>query len=102
MLTPPEVYVIFGGHLEIGFVAPRDVSLPNAFVLLHGSDASGSMVEVTSMGLPLSRHSGSLSVECGVIDFTGRCVCSSNCVLVFCMLKYGLVKHFTRDNIAMS
>ncbi|XP_076446754.1 uncharacterized protein LOC143284039 isoform X2 [Babylonia areolata] len=72
-LVPPEVYVVFGGDLEVVFHVPGDVSLPNAFVRLEGRiPRDESWVEITTMGLPLGRKTGTLSAACGIVEFAGR------------------------------
>ncbi|XP_076467987.1 uncharacterized protein LOC143298869 [Babylonia areolata] len=72
-LVPPAVYVVFGGDLHVLFHMPANVSLPNAFVHLQGQrPKDGTWLEVTTMGLPLSRKAGTLSVACGIVEFAGR------------------------------
>ena len=73
-LVPPEVYVVFGGDLEVVFHIPDDVSLPNAFVRLRGQrPRDDTWVEITTMGgLPHSRKTGTLTAACGLVEFAGR------------------------------
>ncbi|KAL8591061.1 hypothetical protein ACOMHN_037294 [Nucella lapillus] len=72
-LVPPEVYVVFGADLEVRFHMPGDVSLPNAFVQLQGlRPRDQAWIEVTTMGLPLTRKTGTLTVACGIVEFAGR------------------------------
>ncbi|KAK7097246.1 hypothetical protein V1264_004254 [Littorina saxatilis] len=72
-LVPPEVYVVFGGDLEVVFQMPGDVSVPNAFVRLQGRrPADQAWTEITTMGLPLGAKTGTLSAACGIVEFAGK------------------------------
>lgn len=72
-LVPPDLYVVFSSDLEVTFHLPGNVSLPNAFVKLEGLVAKNNhWIEITTMGLPLGRKTGSLIAACGIVEFAGR------------------------------
>ncbi|XP_062620811.1 uncharacterized protein LOC134282421 isoform X1 [Saccostrea cucullata] len=69
-LHVPVVYVAFSGDLILNYTIPSNVSLPNAFIRILAAMDNQNRKEVTTLGLPLGQSSGSVSVRCGILEFS--------------------------------
>ncbi|KAL3880779.1 hypothetical protein ACJMK2_032990, partial [Sinanodonta woodiana] len=69
-LIAPSTHAAFTSDLEVEYITPQSVSLPNAFVRLVNIQPA-KINEITTLGLDIGHKSGRLVYTCGLVEYPG-------------------------------